>query len=31
MIPGTLGSIAATALGFIATQVGSLVMWLMGG
>ncbi|MFE7899195.1 hypothetical protein ACFU3E_17030 [Streptomyces sp. NPDC057424] len=31
MIPGTLGDIAASALGFIATQVGSLVMWLMGG
>lgn len=31
MIPGTLGDAAATALGFIATQVGSLVMWLMGG
>lgn len=31
MIPGTLGHGAATVLGFIATQVGSLVMWLMGG
>lgn len=31
MIPGTLGDIAASALGFIATQVGSLAMWLMGG
>lgn len=31
MIPGKLGDIAASALGFIATQVGSLVMWLMGG
>lgn len=31
MIPGQLGDIAASALGFIATQVGSLVMWLMGG
>lgn len=31
MIPGMLGQIAATALGFIATQVGSLAMWLMGG
>lgn len=31
MIPGTLGDISASALGFIATQVGSLVMWLMGG
>ncbi len=31
MIPGTLGNISASALGFIATQVGSLVMWLMGG
>lgn len=30
MIPGSLGQGAATALGFIATQVGSLVMWLMG-
>ncbi|MFL4947505.1 hypothetical protein ACJ6WE_09045 [Streptomyces sp. MMS24-I31] len=31
MIPGSLGDGAAKALGFIATQVGSLVMWLMGG
>ncbi|GGW81066.1 hypothetical protein [Streptomyces griseoloalbus] len=31
MIPGSLGDGAASALGFIATQVGSLVMWLMGG
>lgn len=31
MIPGAIGDGAATALGFIATQVGSLVMWLMGG
>lgn len=31
MIPGTLGDVAASALGFIATQVGSLAMWLMGG
>jgi hypothetical protein len=31
MIPGSLGEGAASALGFIATQVGSLVMWLMGG
>jgi hypothetical protein len=31
MIPGSLGDGAAQALGFIATQVGSLVMWLMGG
>ncbi|GGV91653.1 hypothetical protein [Streptomyces massasporeus] len=31
MIPGKLGDLAASALGFIATQVGSLVMWLMGG
>lgn len=31
MIPGVLGDGAAKALGFIATQVGSLVMWLMGG
>lgn len=31
MIPGTLGDGTAKALGFIATQVGSLVMWLMGG
>lgn len=31
MIPGTAGDAAATALGFIATQVGSLAMWLMGG
>jgi hypothetical protein len=31
MIPGKLGELAASALGFIATQVGSLVMWLMGG
>ncbi|SOD80107.1 hypothetical protein SAMN06272781_6871 [Streptomyces sp. 1222.2] len=31
MIPGVLGQIAATGLGFIATQVGSLAMWLMGG
>lgn len=30
MIPGTLGDFAASALGFIATQVGSLVAWLMG-
>lgn len=30
MTPGTLGQLAATALGFIATQVGSLAMWLMG-
>ncbi|NUP35995.1 MAG: hypothetical protein HOY76_02970 [Streptomyces sp.] len=31
MIPGVLGEFAATSLGFIATQVGSLAMWLMGG
>jgi hypothetical protein len=31
MIPGVLGEGAAAGLGFIATQVGSLVMWLMGG
>ncbi|MEU0847713.1 hypothetical protein ABZ387_07060 [Streptomyces flaveolus] len=31
MIPGKLGDVAASALGFIATQVGSLAMWLMGG
>jgi hypothetical protein len=31
MVPGTIGEGAATGLGFIATQVGSLVMWLMGG
>lgn len=31
MIPGMLGQAAASALGFIATQVGSLAMWLMGG
>jgi hypothetical protein len=31
MIPGKLGDIAASGLGFIATQVGSLAMWLMGG
>ncbi|MFC9287232.1 hypothetical protein [Streptomyces sp. NPDC057052] len=31
MIPGTLGKAIASTLGFIATQVGSLVMWLMGG
>ncbi|MFH8804075.1 hypothetical protein ACH4F6_31555 [Streptomyces sp. NPDC017936] len=31
MIPGALGEIAASTLGFIATQVGSLAMWLMGG
>lgn len=31
MIPGSLGEGASSALGFIATQVGSLVMWLMGG
>ncbi|MFF7576853.1 hypothetical protein ACFZBE_17985 [Streptomyces sp. NPDC008061] len=31
MIPGVLGEGASKALGFIATQVGSLVMWLMGG
>lgn len=31
MIPGAIGDGASTALGFIATQVGSLVMWLMGG
>ncbi|MGW7053110.1 hypothetical protein [Streptomyces sp. NPDC054887] len=31
MIPGNVGEGAASALGFIATQVGSLVMWLMGG
>lgn len=30
MIPGSLGQGAATVLGFIATQVGSVVMWLMG-
>jgi hypothetical protein len=30
MIPGSIGEGAATALGFIATQVGSLVAWLMG-
>lgn len=31
MVPGSLGDGAASTLGFIATQVGSLVMWLMGG
>ena len=31
MIPGALGDAAASTLGFIATQVGSLAMWLMGG
>jgi hypothetical protein len=31
MIPGVIGQGAGSALGFIATQVGSLVMWLMGG
>jgi len=31
MIPGALGDAAAYGLGFIATQVGSLAMWLMGG
>lgn len=31
MIPGMLGQAAASALGFIATQVGSIAMWLMGG
>jgi hypothetical protein len=31
MIPGVIGEGAAQALGFIATQVGSLVMWLIGG
>lgn len=31
MIPGALGDVAAYGLGFIATQVGSLAMWLMGG
>lgn len=31
MIPGVLGDGASKTLGFIATQVGSLVMWLMGG
>jgi hypothetical protein len=31
MIPGVLGDAAASTLGFIATQVGSLAMWLMGG
>jgi hypothetical protein len=31
MIPGMLGDGASKALGFIATQVGSLAMWLMGG
>jgi hypothetical protein len=31
MIPGALGDAAATGLGVIATQVGALVMWLMGG
>ncbi|MFE9398645.1 hypothetical protein [Streptomyces flavidovirens] len=31
MIPGTVGEGAASTLGFIATQVGSLVAWLMGG
>jgi hypothetical protein len=30
MIPGSVGQGAATGLGFIATQVGSLVLWLMG-
>ena len=30
MIPGTIGEGAASTLGFIATQVGSLVAWLMG-
>lgn len=30
MIPGVLGDGAANALGFIATQVGSLIAWLMG-
>ncbi|MCX4816731.1 hypothetical protein OG601_47285 [Streptomyces sp. NBC_01239] len=30
MIPGAAGDWTAGALGFIATQVGSLVMWLMG-
>lgn len=31
MIPGVIGQGASSVLGFIATQVGSLVMWLMGG
>ncbi len=31
MIPGSVGEGAASTLGFIATQVGSLVAWLMGG
>ena len=31
MIPGSLGEGAASLLGFVATQVGSLVMWLIGG
>lgn len=31
MIPGVIGSAAASVLGFIATQVGSLVVALMGG
>jgi hypothetical protein len=30
MIPGVIGQGASTLLGFVATQVGSLVMWLMG-
>lgn len=31
MIPGALGDGVAYGLGLIATQVGSLAMWLMGG
>lgn len=31
MIPGNIGEGAATALGFIATWVGNVVLWLMGG
>ena len=31
MIPGVIGAAAATVLGFVATQVGLLAMWLMGG
>ncbi|SFT31837.1 hypothetical protein SAMN04487982_12453 [Streptomyces sp. ok210] len=31
MVPGPIGSGAASTLGFVVTQVGSLVVWLMGG
>lgn len=31
MIPGSIGEGAASTLAFVATQVGSVVAWLMGG